>query len=73
MVLAAKARAHQNQIMQRLLGDLETNYRADSKAASAYIHQGESPVPANLNEAQLAAYTGVASLILNLDETITKE
>ncbi len=73
LVLARKPTAHQNQIMLRLLGDLETNYRADAKAASAYIHQGESPVPANLNEVQLAAYTGVASLILNLDETITKE
>jgi hypothetical protein len=37
------------------------------------IHQGDSTVPVSLNEAELAAYTGVASLILNLDETITKE
>ncbi len=73
LALARKPSARQSQVMLRLLGDLETNYTADPKAATAFIHQGASPVPASLNEAQLAAYTGVASLILNLDETITKE
>jgi hypothetical protein len=73
LVLARAPSARQKQVMLRLLSDLETNYRANPNAASLLIHQGESPVPASLNEAQLAAYTGVASLILNLDETITKE
>ena len=51
----------------------EQSYRADVKAAAEFIHQGDSPVGAGLDPAELAAYTGVASLILNLDETITKE
>jgi len=72
-VLARAPSAKQTQVMLGLLGNLEANYRADAKAASAYIHQGESAVPASLNEAELAAYTGVASLILNLDEAIAKE
>jgi hypothetical protein len=34
---------------------------------------GESPRPANLNAAEHAAWTSVANVILNLDETITRE
>jgi hypothetical protein len=73
LVLARKPSARQDQVMLRLLGDLETNYRSDENAAAVLIHQGDSTVLVSLNEAELAAYTGVASLILNLDETITKE
>jgi hypothetical protein len=60
-------------VMLRLMGELETRYKTDPKAATEYIHQGESAVRNGLDPAQLAAYTGVASLMLNLDETITKE
>ncbi len=49
------------------------NYSANSEAASEIIHQGDSPVAAGLQPTELAAYTGVASLILNMDETISKE
>jgi len=44
-------------------------------AASALdlVKQGESPRNEVLDLAELASYTTVASLILNLDETVTKE
>jgi len=45
LVLAREPSARQKQVMLRLLGDFETNYKADPKAASALIHQGESAVP----------------------------
>ena len=48
-------------------------YRQDAKAAKALIGVGESPVPKGIDAAELAAYTLVASLILNLDEVITKQ
>lgn len=73
LVLARAPSARQKQVMLRLLGTFEERYKADPKAAGEYIHQGDSPLPANADAAQLAAYTGVASLILNLDEAITKE
>ncbi len=38
-----------------------------------YLAQGESPSDEKLDASELAAYTALASLILNLDETITKE
>ena len=49
------------------------HYRADRKAAEALVHAGESPVDASLDVAELAAYSALAGLILNLDEAITKQ
>jgi hypothetical protein len=49
------------------------NYETDRQAALDLVKQGESPRNEALDLAELASYTTVASLILNLDETITKE
>ncbi len=48
-------------------------YRADPSAAEKLVKVGEARRPPELDVAELAAYTAVANLILNLDETITKE
>ena len=48
------------------------SYRADAASAARVLHVGESELPPALDPAQLAAWTMVASAILNLDETITK-
>jgi hypothetical protein len=42
-------------------------------AAAKYLSQGESRHDPNLDAKELAAYATVASLILNLDATVTKE
>jgi hypothetical protein len=42
-------------------------------AAHELVHSGEAPRPAGLDVRELAAYTAVAGLILNLDEVLTKE
>jgi hypothetical protein len=47
-------------------------YRADPAAAARLLEVGESPRDARLDRAELAAWTIVASTILNLDETVTK-
>jgi hypothetical protein len=49
------------------------NYFSDEGKAGQYLHQGESPADPKLKPCDLAAYASVASLVLNLDETITKE
>jgi hypothetical protein len=49
------------------------NYEEDRKAALQLVSQGERPRNPELDLAELASYTTVASLILNLDETISKE
>ena len=48
-------------------------YSADADAARKLIAAGESKADANLPAAELAAHTGLALLLLNLDETLTKE
>lgn len=47
-------------------------YRRDAEAAKKVLAVGESPVPEGLDSAELAAWTLVANVILNLDETMTK-
>ncbi len=58
--------------MLEVLTPLQARYRADAEAAKQVVNQGESRPPASLPVAELAAYTLVANLILNLDETITR-
>jgi hypothetical protein len=56
------------------LDDYLDTYAADSAAADALLSEGKSPL--KVEDAQkpaLAAYTAVAGVILNLDESITKE
>ncbi|MEX2286126.1 MAG: DUF1553 domain-containing protein [Planctomycetaceae bacterium] len=48
-------------------------YQQDHEAAEKLIHTGESKPNTNLDATELAAYTAIAGLILNLDEVVTKE
>jgi hypothetical protein len=59
-----------------LLGSLEhyrVRYGNDRAAARKLVSVGESQRDERLDVSELAAYTAAASLILNLDEAITKE
>jgi hypothetical protein len=49
----------------------QETYREDTAAAQALVEVGESPVP-EADPAELAAWSTVTSVLLNLDETITK-
>jgi hypothetical protein len=48
-------------------------YKANPEAAAQYLSQGESPRDEELDVSELAAYSTLASMMLNMDETITKE
>lgn len=48
-------------------------YAADATLAPKLLGQGLSPLPADLDKAQLAAWTVTANTLLNLDETVTRE
>ena len=48
-------------------------FQADPEAAKSLVNQGESKPDPKLAPSELAALTTVASILLNLDETITKE
>ena len=49
------------------------HYQADRTAALQLVSVGEHARDETLDIAELASYTMVANLILNLDRTITKE
>jgi hypothetical protein len=51
----------------------EATYRARPDQAMALASAGEFPRDESLDPGELAAYTAIANLLLNLDEVITKE
>ena len=50
-----------------------TRFEADSAGAQKLVSEGDAPRDPSLDVTQLAAYTNVASLMLNLDEAVTKQ
>jgi hypothetical protein len=73
LLLARPPRDKERRVLLDTFSAFETKYRSDSKAAEEYLSYGESPRTAKADVAELAAYTTVASLIMNTDEAITKE
>ena len=65
--------AEERAVLEQILGRAAERYRQDAKAAASLLAVGASPRSASLDPATLAAWTTTASMILNLDEAITKE
>jgi len=61
------------QVLQRLFAAHLARYQADNAAAKALVSNGSAPRPENLPVAELAAWTAMGNVLLNLDETITRE
>jgi mono/diheme cytochrome c family protein len=59
-------------VLQGSLAHMQQHYAADPKAAHALIAVGEKRSNPNIPAPELAAWTMVASEMLNLDETVTK-
>jgi mono/diheme cytochrome c family protein len=59
--------------LRRLLQRQLARYRADAAAAERLLQVGESPRNPSLNTAELAAWSNLASVLLNLDEAITRQ
>ncbi len=51
----------------------QAQFKRDPARAQELISVGESAAPAKIAKPELAAYAVVASMILNLDETVTRE
>ena len=49
-----------------------TRYQKDPQSAAKVLRVGEAPVRQGLAEPELAAYTLIANLLLNLDETVMR-
>jgi Protein of unknown function (DUF1553) len=73
LVLARTPKAVELPFLLQAFDHYAARYRDDEKAALEAVRQGESTRDPGLEPKELAAYTAVASMILNLDEVITKE
>jgi Protein of unknown function (DUF1553)/Protein of unknown function (DUF1549)/Concanavalin A-like lectin/glucanases superfamily/Planctomycete cytochrome C len=70
---ARQPRPEELAILTSGLDDHLSRFLRDPEAARVFISAGESKRDPLLDPCELAAYTAMAQLILNLDETITKE
>jgi len=70
--LSRKPSAEEISVVQGALGKFLAEYSQSANAAKKVIHNGESKPKAGLPQTELAAWTLVANLILNLDETINR-
>jgi uncharacterized protein DUF1553/uncharacterized protein DUF1549/cytochrome c/concanavalin A-like lectin/glucanase superfamily protein len=59
-------------VLEKSLAQMEKHYAADPKAAHELVSVGEKKTDASIPATELAAWTMVASEMLNLDETVTK-
>jgi hypothetical protein len=59
-------------VIRRTLDDALVIYRREPAAAKALLTVGASPVDTTLPAPELAAWTLVASEVMNLDEALTK-
>jgi hypothetical protein len=70
--LQREPRGEELKTMHDLVEARIANYRADAASADAMLKIGLAPVAVELDKAELAAWTHVARVLLNLHETITR-
>ena len=73
---AATAReptAAEIELLRKLFQQRSVAFQQDRTAAAELLSVGQSKCNENFDPAELAAWTTVASAILNLDETITRQ
>jgi len=67
-----KAGAEELSVALALLQEERIRFQADPEATSALLAVGKRPVPDDVPGAELAAWTQVSRLVLNLHETVTR-
>ena len=72
LVAARRPEPAESAVLRSLFDDLVDRYRRDPAAALKVLATGEAPRRDGLDPAELAAWTLVASAILNLDEAVTR-
>ena len=69
--LTREPTAREIELLRALFDQQRARYRTDESGASALLRVGEAPLPKG-NAPELAAWTGVARAILNLNEVVTR-
>lgn len=60
-------------VLRTTLARQRAAYERSADAASKLVAVGETPADKSIDVKKLAAWTNLCSVILNLDETVTKE
>ncbi len=72
-VLARPPRSEEAEVLLALLESYREEFGSDIDSAEEFLAAGESGWDPQADPRELAAYTAVASLVLNLDEAINKQ
>ena len=72
LLTSRKPRPDELSIIRQTLDAHLAEYRARPEAAKKLLAEGESPRDESLDPAEHAAWTMIANLLMNMDETITK-
>jgi hypothetical protein len=72
LVLARKPSARELDVLRTVHRDALARYRADMPSALRLLSVGESPRDPKLDAAEVAAWSAVAGVVLNLDEAVTR-
>ncbi|MBI3840100.1 MAG: DUF1553 domain-containing protein [Planctomycetia bacterium] len=73
LALARQPSASELKILEQNLARHVDQFREHPEEADKLLQVGEAPRDVKLDSSELAAYSAVANLILNLDEVVTKE
>jgi cytochrome c553 len=66
-------RPEESKVLLGLLAKHRKDYAADPKAAEELLKLGDTPAPKDVPTAELAAWTSVCRVLLNLHETMTRQ
>ncbi|WP_373649888.1 DUF1553 domain-containing protein [Schlesneria sp. DSM 10557] len=72
LAMSRKATPAEIKVLLKSLQQRRQHYRQDAAGAKEFLSVGESSREASVEDSELAAWASVMSLILNLDEAITK-
>ena len=72
-MLARRPAARELALLQSSLARHRAHYRENRKEGEELTKSGEAPAERSLDVIEQASYAAVASVVLNLDEAVTKE
>ncbi len=72
LVTSRKPTRDEAKVLEDVLAKQTADFRKSGDAAGKLLNVGEFVEDPSLNQADLAAWTTIASMLLNLDETVTK-
>jgi hypothetical protein len=71
LVTSRQPTEDESRVLAKALAEQKARYQASPESAKQTLSVGESPAPADLPATDLAAWTMMGNLLLNLDETVT--